>query len=519
MNKLWFVEGRKLLKTRRCYAYCRDFGACEDLKHVSQSIMPKIVDPADFLYNGLYIQFNCYWHAKDASGSVCLKYFDAKAGCEKPLNIPHSNSLTKFPFKYLKINWHGLQALPNCPAALLIPKLLRHHGQTLEEIDIVEGPHWWDWLNGPKDLRQRKLWLPKLKVIKAKPLEVQAFTSVDVCRLVRAAPNLQDLLVCVTSKDLITGFAEPNRYSIIKSLCFQCRSKFDMRVYNNFALTEPELLCLVVKRSAYAYANMNDSDWRESSRDDSNCDFDGLNMGWCWNIFQRLLKSSRKSLEMIRLPVRVLSTQFGSAWQVFPNVTELLLEIPLKQQSEELYIHEVLRRFDFSEKFPNLTSVTLFEEIPKRPRRIRDNIFVNSVNHQPLQPLVYSTKIIRLALKNSVTDFGLAYSASVFAHVTELDLSMWGSDNPIPYRTIWREWPRLEVLSVREACWLRFVNYDAEFLGIARVEARGLQHKELKDVKNLHIAPTKPAITTMKSKSLIYFEFFLLYGRMGESSA
>ena len=254
VNKLWFVEGRKLLKTRRCYVQCRDDGACEDMKQVDE-LLEKTTDPAKFLYNGLYIPFDCYWHGKGAPGSMCLKYFDEKAGRDKPENIPYHNILTKFPLKYLKINWFGNQHLPNCPGASLIPKLLLHHGQTLEEIELVDGPYWLNWLYNHKDLEKGKLWLPKLKVIKGKPLEDRAF-SMEVWGLVCVAPNLEELLVCVTSKDLRKELATPDRYNIINSLCFECQSNFDTLAYSKFVVTEPKLRFLVVKHSFDGCMNM-----------------------------------------------------------------------------------------------------------------------------------------------------------------------------------------------------------------------------------------------------------------------
>ena len=508
VNKLWHLKGRKLLKTRRCYAHCGDDGVCEDLKQVDQ-FMEKVTDPAEFLYNGLYLTFESDWHGNASTGPSCLN----KRYNEIAVNI-YDNMLTKFPLKYLKINWYGHEPQLSCPAALLIPKLLLHHGQTLEEIELVDGPFRLDWLYDYRNIRNAALLLPSLKVMRGKPLTAQVFSPKDIWTLVHVAPNLEELLVCVTSKDLNTGLAPPDRYKIIKSLCFECLNNSDVQAYSKFVSKEPKLRSLLLKCSFGAYRNINDSEWHDSSSNDSHSDGsdddDDLDMDLCWEIFERLLKSSQKSLEMIRLPVRVLATQFGSDWQVFPNVRELSLEIPLKQHAEELYDHEVIRYFDFRTGFPNLRAVTLCdnERDPKDDPEDDDD-FLNSVSDLPMLPLVYSSKISRLTLENHVTDFGLMYASSVFAHVTELDLSISeSSDIRLPYGTIWKEFPKLEVLSVREGFWRRRVNYDADFLGISRVEARQLQKlKELEELKDFEIVPTKPAITTTKSKTCTHSKF------------
>ena len=503
VSKLWFKEGRKLLKTRPCYARFDDSWPCEDLQKFDK-FLRKIVDPEKILYNGLYIPCDTYWHWKDSPGSSCLKYFDEVKGCDKPMKIKYKNVLEKLSLKYLKINFYGGEPLENCPGALLVPKLLLHHGGTLEEIDIEDG-RYSGWLYNYQDMREGKLWLPNLKVLKGKPLEAWAFEPRMVWRLVGVAPNLEDLLICVGSKELRTGLAPENRYGIIKSLCFDIKGYYNFEAYEKFAASKPKLRCLVVKYS---------EDPPSSSESEDSDDF--IDTDNYWGVLEQILRSSINSLEMIRIPAYVAETEMNETWQSFPNVTTLALEVPFMGQTEEQQIHEILRRYNFTKVFPNLTSITMEDPFGKTsdPGIVYDYLYDHE-NPSTTGDQDFSAKIQSLTLNYFVTDFSLAYSSSLFPCVKHLQVGPWGINVPVPYGTIWKEFPHLETLKVKETFWGHYegtytVNYDADFLGIYEAEAKRLRKmKNLEDLKNLHIVPIKPAITTCRSKlGIIHSSWF-----------
>ena len=59
----------------------------------------------------------------------------------------------------------------------------------------------------------------------------------------------------------------------------------------------------------------------------------------------------------------------------------------------------------------------------------------------------------------------------------------------------------MEVLSVRQSYGPNTPNNDAEFLGIFQSEAEMLREMDPEDLKNFHIVPVQPAITTTKRKA------------------
>ena len=52
------------------------------------------------------------------------------------------------------------------------------------------------------------------------------------------APNLEDLLDCVSSKETWTGMTPQDRFNVIKSLCFESRRNKGLAAYAEFANTD-----------------------------------------------------------------------------------------------------------------------------------------------------------------------------------------------------------------------------------------------------------------------------------------
>ena len=501
VNKLWFREARKLLKSQRVYARPRYSYPCGDLKRFDRFL--KKIQPHDILYNGLYLQFD-NWHWKCSPEAGCEKYYDNKQGCEVAKNISYRNVLNKLPLKYLKINWCDPGRLEECPAALVVPEILVSHGETLKEIEIEEGPYVDGWLFDDDDLRSRELWMPKLKSLKGKPLEYPAFEADAVLPLIRNAPNLEDLLVCVSSKEMRAGLVPKSRYKIIKSLSFEWLSARDLAAYADFACTGPELRFLILQDYNYDRGRILFPD--DSNDDDSDGDADEEEqLGW--QIFQRLLQSSRESLEMIRIPMRDLANEVNLDWHVFPNVTLLALEIPLEAITTESYIHELLFKYDFKTRFPNLATVKF---VNPRPRgslfsTLYEDVKVTQESQLSLVPADPCTIVRKLTLNHHATIFSLEYCAALFPHLTDLDVCSDKDRVQVPYGKIWGAFPNLEALYAREPLWwqadARTVNYDADFLGIFEDEAKELRSMDLKAVTNMHIVPIKPSILAMKSKN------------------
>ena len=309
-----------------------------------------------------------------------------------------------------------------------------------------------------------------------------------VWRLVKAAVNLEDLLICVSSKDYRKGLIPPNRCSVIKALCYQCNCYQDLRAYKKFASTEPKLRSFVLK-----CGNHRD----ESEVHDE--DYDGF-----WETFHSILESSRETLEMLRLPACVLPIQLNDE-HVFPRVELLSLGLPFKffYQSHHppLRSPKMLQHYDFAKVFPKLTSVILTDHDPVE----EDLVNSDEVEDDLRSPTLCATSVRILTLNDFVKDFCLTYAAGLFPHVTKLELNPEGTNEVIPYGTIWAQFPHLETLLVRETSWSsyekpRTINYDADFLGIFEDEAEELRKEEVENLKNLHIVPIKPAITTLLSK-------------------
>ena len=507
VNKLWFREARRLLKSRRVYARPRYSYPCFDLKIIDKVL--KKIKSDEILYNGLYLQFDTL-HFQESFEGCEKKYY--KLGRAVAKKIPYTNILSKLKLKYLKINWRNPGHLKECPAGLIVPEILIHHGETLEELEIQEGPWFWGWLFDKDVLGSGRLWMPKLRVLKAKPLEYRVFDPKAILPLIQVAPNLEDLLVCVSSKEIRMGLIPKDRYKIIKSVCFERRRAQDLAAYAEFANTCPKLRSLILqnydRQKNILY--LDDSDDDDGSSGDSDDDVEDEVEEPGWEIFQKLLESSLESLEMIRIPVCYLASQMNSDSHVFPNVMLLALEIPWEATVEESYIHDILFNFDFKAKFPNLTSVR-FENawqtltIYATCSDPIDDVHVEE-SQLSIVPADPCTTVTSLTLNNHVTNFSLEYCTALFPNLTHLDVGSTKKNVRVPYAKIWTEFPNVEMLSVREPSWAQEqaedLNYDADFLGIFEDEAKDLRMKDLKNVQNMHIVPIKPSILTAKSKRL-----------------
>ena len=160
-------------------------------------------------------------------------------------------------------------------------------------------------------------------------------------------------------------------------------------------------------------------------------------------------------------------------------------------------------------RFPNLQSLTI-AEIHRGPQNFYDppdeyfeHLNMSDNNDSAADTSADSVfKVVNLTLKACVRSLFELYSPSLFPHVKTLDIvSHPYPFSTIPYGEIWSQWPKLEVLSVHTSCGHDWVNYDADFLGIFESEAELLRSRDLKELRNLHLVPVKPAITTMKRKT------------------
>ena len=70
----------------------------------------------------------------------------------------------------------------------------------------------------------------------------------------------------------------------------------------------------------------------------------------------------------------------------------------------------------------------------------------------------------------------------------------------VPYRQIFRLWPNLKRLHVRGSIKHPVSNYDAEFCGINQEEVELLWSMDDDYLKNVHIVPVRPGVTTMPSE-------------------
>ena len=176
------------------------------------------------------------------------------------------------------------------------------------------------------------------------------------------APYLEELLVCVSGA--IFGSLPTERHGIIKSLALQCGLYEDGEGYRKFAGSSPKLRYLVVR---FCCRWVTSDFYRYQSVDQDNREMETVDMNEYWETFRLLLQSSRTSLKMIRVPTFALIARLNLDWQVFSNVTWLVLEYPLRHQLKEQAIRKALRRYEFAARFPNLRSVTMME-IPRGPK-------------------------------------------------------------------------------------------------------------------------------------------------------
>ena len=306
------------------------------------------------------------------------------------------------------------------------------------------------------------------------------------------------------------GLIPKNRFHIIKSFCIERRRKRDLAAYSAFASHYPKLRCLILQDYRYDRDDSSD-DSSDSSSEDENDEQEQLVV----EVFGRLLRSSRNSLEMMRIPANDLVRQVDLDSHVFPNLAFLSLEIPEGATKEERYIHVLLFKYKFDARFPYLKSV----EFKTSPRRVNlvpplggDNKEVEE-GRLELLPKYPCVSVRSLILAHNATKFSLEFGSALFPNLTELHVRSEKSDVGVPYGKIWAEFPHLEILSAREPFWElwndRQFNYDAEFLGISEEEAKGLRKLDLKAVKTMHIVPTMPSIMTTKSKDLMYYELMV----------
>ena len=325
VNKQWYYEGTKLLKSRRYFAIISRSRPCEDLRDLNNLLKSRTQNSDDFLYNGLHLNVDFNSQVK------CSKYRMKKGG-ESTVEWRHDCLYYKFPIKYFRINWKdpGLAPLNDdpyarnysydeCPSFMLIPELLYGNSNTLEELEIEDLSYSSSW----QELQYYAKGCPghqlKLKVLKWKPEEANGVDLYTMRKMIRLAPNLEQLLMCVPGEILSEGIVAPDKYGIIKSLSFQCGLNESPRAYRTFALSNPKLRYLIVR-----YVGRWETDsFDAQSKEDDDREIEQLDMDQYWETFKLLVRSSRTSLEMLHIPGFAVVTQLTSDWYIFPHVTHL----------------------------------------------------------------------------------------------------------------------------------------------------------------------------------------------------
>ena len=220
---------------------------------------------------------------------------------------------------------------------------------------------------------------------------------------------------------------------------------------------------------------------------------------------QTLLKSCYGSLETLDV----------TGVQLVEKVMATFLDLPPFKKLSALGLRDddgdllpLIQRIDFPRLFPNLTKVELTicsrelqpqQNHPPAPRaadNLEDQVFNSDFPNRAktVSSLFISADFTRLNLRNVEQTFPEVTQLAFFPFLDRDDHTV------VPYSKIFKNWPNLKTLSVRDGFEYHVSNYDAEFCGINQEEAELLGTMDNEDLRRLHIVPIRPCVSTMPSK-------------------
>ena len=230
----------------------------------------------------------------------------------------------------------------------------------------------------------------------------------------------------------------------------------------------------------------------------------GYNPSTCEPLFHSLVESSSDSLENLKLR-GATSIDKVKEFPVLPNVTLLSLRSDHRQLFEYLDQFQFVR---FGDLFPKLEQVDLhveydYKDIQIPPQSV-DQVD-REFSHIVQDPSYCAQTTKHLKLEMELYPLALLQLEKSFPNLAKLKLfSESFTGRAVPYRLIFRFWPDLKTLFISSGTWdledKALPNWDAEFCGINQEEVELLRGKEEEYLRNLHIVPVRPCVSTMKSK-------------------
>ena len=470
VNGTWYFEATSFIRDfRRCDASISEYSPCSDLLALAQVVSGMKIVPI----NGLKVELG------KSSHSDC-KYFG-----ETEQNL-HANLTQMLPLKHLHVAWDTAFTPLSCPAVNFVVDLLRRKTMELSTLELTRLPKkfltyfgqvWVPWLPKLTSLEIGKMW--------SVPSQSDVFL-----RIINGAPNLKALRADGVDPETLEILPEA-KYSLLKEFTFSMVTDVDERNCLKLAAAEPGLSYL----------------WLAAP-----LEFDQQFTRRCFNILERLLSSSSKSLEEFCMSTPIFPLSLLS----FPPMIKVK-SIDVFAEPNSPCILNVLRATNYPKLFPVLSKVTIDVNGEWDP----DDSFMNPwVNEDEVSPLVQvspSTTVKRMEISSGFDLLTIAELSHIFPNVAKLCL--WGGFGQpthlaasAMYRDLWASWPFLESVSLRDYSPALKWNFDAEFLGINSEEVEILRQLDDETLEKMNIPSVRPSVLTSSRKStkLTVFHFCII---------
>ena len=467
VSKRWNYEARSVLRDfRQCFARTDGKQPCTDLTRFESEIPRMIINP----FTGLTINVQQYHRIS----GMCIGEDNKEL-----LGVNYDFITNDLRLKYLKISlgWPNRDC-HKCPAVQVILTILKRNARSLQEISFEKIP-----LDAqiyePGDLSNEGSGLPNLKVLKFPHGYRMAHLAGNLVQdLILCAPNLEELHLESSADEI--DFLPEERLRIVKSFIFKPRIASDVNFYQRFALSRPKLRHLTAW-----YANL------------GNLDED---LGW--DALRSILLSSCDTLEQLRIDAIVAMMLTRMELPPLWNVHTLMVGVEMGSFTGTPIL-SALRNLNFNQMFPSLSAV-FFYQLPGLRHVETEHFFdlplhgnINNNNNNNIETGKMSRNIRHITLQECLATGSVQYWGTMFPHIVTLTGST-DRNNKIPYERIWRLWPNMQRIEVREKVFNPAYSLDSAFLGIYEQEVADLQRQTPEFLKAVHIVPLGPNITSLR---------------------
>ena len=208
------------------------------------------------------------------------------------------------------------------------------------------------------------------------------------------------------------------------------------------------------------------------------------------NFLLQLIKLCQDSLEEFDLQFDGLHVLPLLSTNPLKNLTNFSVSAREEDSSDQLWY--VLASIDSAKMMPKLKEMELGLSYTGRIREWPPD------NRGRFRQCEY-TGVRKLTLNLLRVTVNMQEIKAVFPHIASLELILHESED-LPCQEFWELWPDLQELEVRGIECTLSRNFDAEFCGVHKEEAKVLREMDQEYLRAVHIVPIRPSLLTMRSK-------------------